>query len=182
MITKIQIKCDACGKTVKKIASEIKRQKDKGRTRFYCNRKCAANTFQNKEHIKKYSEQNFFKVHNQYGLNKIDEFTPFRYHIRNAKRRTNLNKDIDVKFLKDLWDSQQGCCAVTGLKLEHRYLSWMKNQRKSPYQASLDRIDNNKGYIRGNVRFVCLMYNYARNNFSDKETTEFFSRIKQQDV
>lgn len=180
MITKTTIKCDTCGKKVEKLASEIKRQKKKGKNKFYCNKKCVANSIRNKDHIKKYSSKNSFKVNNKYGLTKIDQFTPFRYHIRNAKRRKDLNKEestVDVQFLKCLWDSQNGCCAITGIKLEHRYLSWMKNQQKSPYQASLDRIDNSKGYIKGNVRFVCLMYNYARNTFSDQQVLDFFRKV-----
>lgn len=181
MITTTDIVCSYCGKKSVKKLSEINRQKKKGRSQFYCNRKCASNRLENKIHIKKYSRENFFKRNNNYGLFKIDEFTPFRYHLRNAKRRKNLDKNLDVQFLKELWESQNGRCAITGFKLKHRYLSWTKNEPKNPYQASLDRIDNNQGYIKGNVRFVCLMYNYARNNFSDEQTIEFFSNIKHRD-
>lgn len=176
----IEIICTTCqNKSIKRFY-DIERQKKKGKTKFYCSKKCASNSLENKEHIKKYSKQNCFKKNNKHGLVKIDEFTPFRYHIRNAKRRRDLHKKlpIDVKFLKQLWDSQDGRCAVTGFKLQHKYLSWMKNQQKSPYQASLDRIDNSKGYTKDNVRFVCLMYNYARNNFSDEETIQFFSNYE----
>lgn len=178
----IEITCSVCQNKSKKIYSEIERQKKKGRTKFYCSRKCASSRIENKIHIKKYGKQNFFKKRNKHGLLKIDEFTPFRYHLRNSKRRKNLDKNLDVQFLKELWDSQNGCCAITGFKLEHKYLSWTKNKPKSPYQASLDRIDNSKGYIKSNVRFVCLMYNYARNNFSDEETIQFFRRMKCNDA
>lgn len=44
---------------------------------------------------------------------------------------------------------------------------------KNPYQASLDRIDNNIGYMKGNIRFVSLIYNYAKNNFTDNDVAKF---------
>jgi hypothetical protein len=69
-------------------------------------------------------------------------------------------------------------CAITGLKLVSKVFD--DNQPKSPYQASLDRIDNAKGYTKDNVRFVCLMFNYARNNFTDEETLEFFKKASTQ--
>jgi hypothetical protein len=49
--------------------------------------------------------------------------------------------------------------------------------KKTPYQASIDRIDNNIGYIKGNIRFVSLIYNYARNNFSEDDVVEFCTNV-----
>ena len=43
--------------------------------------------------------------------------------------------------------------------------------------ASLDRIDNSKGYVQGNVRFVSVMFNFARNKFSDEEVIEFAQAV-----
>ncbi len=39
--------------------------------------------------------------------------------------------------------------------------------------ASLDRIDNNLGYIKGNVRYVALIVNYARNSWGDNAVRGF---------
>ena len=43
--------------------------------------------------------------------------------------------------------------------------------------ASIDRIDNDLGYIEGNVRFVSVMYNYARNNFTDEQVLQFAQAV-----
>jgi len=43
--------------------------------------------------------------------------------------------------------------------------------------ASLDRIDNEKGYIKGNVRFVCLGINYMKNRRADSEVFELLDKI-----
>jgi hypothetical protein len=45
-------------------------------------------------------------------------------------------------------------------------------------KASLDRIDSTKGYIKGNVEFVCLAINYAKNKFSKEDTLTFLNEIK----
>ena len=42
-----------------------------------------------------------------------------------------------------------------------------------PEGHTLDRIDNDKGYVKGNVRFVSVIFNFARNNFSDQDVLNF---------
>ena len=38
---------------------------------------------------------------------------------------------------------------------------------KTPFAPSLDRIDSSKGYVRGNVRLVCMAANFALNQWGD---------------
>ena len=45
-------------------------------------------------------------------------------------------------------------------------------------KMSLDRIDSAKGYVKGNVQFVCLGINYAKNRWSDTEMKLFIERIR----
>ena len=45
-------------------------------------------------------------------------------------------------------------------------------------RASLDRIDSSKGYIDGNVEFVCYGINLAKNNFSKSEMLNFINSIR----
>ena len=178
MITKTKIICDSCGKEVEKLAAEIKRQKKKGKKLFYCDLSCAGKI--NCRHLKKYINQNS-EIIKKYCDNRKDEYSPFRYHLNNAKKHSIKNKhtiNIDLEYLKILWDHQQGKCAVTGLHLQIKHIHTKKQRTdKNPYQASLDRIDNNQGYIKGNVRFVCLIFNYARNTFSDREVIEFCKKV-----
>lgn len=49
----------------------------------------------------------------------------------------------------------------------------------SPWNASLDRIDNAKGYIQGNVRFITVMANLARSTFTDEQVLEFCHAVVQ---
>ncbi|NDB59958.1 hypothetical protein EB001_16140, partial [bacterium] len=80
------------------------------------------------------------------------------------------------EYLFQLWETQNGICPFTKQKLELRTHNYTHIENR-PYQASLDRIDNNKGYVKGNVRFVALIFNYARNNFSDEQVLEFCKQV-----
>lgn len=53
-------------------------------------------------------------------------------------------------------------------------IGWME---QDPSNASLDRIDNSKGYIEGNVRFVALMANLARQSFTDEQMIAFCKAV-----
>jgi hypothetical protein len=94
--------------------------------------------------------------------------------IKNSKAKNQIH-DIDLEYIKNLWEEQDGVCPFAKQKLELR--THTSKQKAGPYSASLDRIDNNKGYIRGNIRFVSLIFNYARNTFSDEQVLEFCKQV-----
>ena len=174
MISMIEITCHACGKnTIKKLA-EIKRRKQKGKTKFYCSRSCASK--HSVDHLKKYAGQ--FN-HNLISSNRHDKYSNFRWYIKNViknSKKRNQTYDIDLEYLYILWNKQNGICPFTKQKLElrtHNYTT-IKNR---PYQASLDRIDNSKGYIKGNIRFVALIFNYSKNTFTDEQVLEFCKQV-----
>jgi hypothetical protein len=80
----------------------------------------------------------------------------FMHDIRSGARRKSrtLEVSIDVKFLDDLWASQDGRCAYTGIQL---VMGTAKGNIETT--ASLDRIDSSLGYVEGNVQFVHKMVN-----------------------
>lgn len=85
--------------------------------------------------------------------------------------------DIDLEYLKELWESQRGVCPYTGIKmiLPHNTKEHMRIH--SLKKASLDRIDPSKGYLKNNVEFVCCAINYAKNSFSREQMKEFLLEI-----
>jgi hypothetical protein len=163
------IKCANCGKEIEKKKGEIDRQKRKGRDTFYCSRSCAGSA--SCKHLKDHDP---FPVWKHY-KNKPDEYSLFRSFIRSAKKREFESKklifevDITCEYLKELWEKQNGKCALTNIDL-------ILERNHLPFQASLDRIDCSKGYVQGNVRFICLIANYARNKWDDEAVFEFISR------
>lgn len=96
---------------------------------------------------------------------------------RNAKRRallTGKEIDIDTEFLEELWVKQNGCCAKTGNKfvLETNGLA-----NKSPYNPSVDRIDNTKGYTKDNVQLVTYHYNIAKSTYTEEQLIQLAKDI-----
>lgn len=81
---------------------------------------------------------------------------------RNRSKTKNLDCDIDVDYLNQLWEQQNGICALTGMKMEHTYLNG-----KNPKNVSVDRIDAKIGYIKGNIQLVCGYANFMKSDIDE---------------
>ena len=72
----------------------------------------------------------------------------------NSKSSSKIRKkehSITNDYVINLAETQDDCCAISGLPLTY--------QRNSNWQCSLDRIDDDKGYIKENVRLIALEFN-----------------------
>jgi hypothetical protein len=88
-------------------------------------------------------------------------------NLSNSKKRAtkfNWDCDLDLDYLANLWFKQQGRCALTGVLLDYESGS---SNNKNPYRTSIDRIDNSKGYVRGNVRLLTHWANNAKSTWGD---------------
>ncbi len=83
----------------------------------------------------------------------------------NAKKR-NLEFTITKKYILDVFIGQSKKCAITGVELK---LPVRKEDNKSENLASLDRIDNTKGYVEGNVRWLLWKVNRMKWDMTDDE-------------
>jgi len=162
--------CDNCGIMFKKPQSEINRNLNICR-KNYCTRSCAG--FAN---IKNFGNKSASYDISKHSKNKIDEFTPFKYHYRNWKKRYK-EVEVDLKYLKKIWDEQNGICPFSGIKLIlSSYTKILKDPR---YAASLDRIDSKKEYIVGNIRWVSRSINLLKNDMDDNSLKEFLELISE---
>lgn len=91
--------------------------------------------------------------------------TGFRLMFKAIAASKHLN-NLTCSYLEALWIEQQGKCAYSGIDLELPTKTFKPPRHK---QASVDRIDSSFGYIIGNVQFVSLTMNYAKNKTSDAE-------------
>ena len=97
----------------------------------------------------------------------------------------NIRKEIDIDYewilnrLKEI-----NCkCEVTGIPFSmftERVLSRDMNELgcNALNSASVDRIDNSKGYVKGNVRIVNQFINNGRNTKSVEDVIEMIEWIK----
>jgi len=86
----------------------------------------------------------------------------FHNYKRGAQKR-GLDFLITYEYAAQLFEEQSGKCALSGVDLFIKGVSW-KNRT-----ASLDRIDSSKGYIEGNVQWIHKTINEMKNNQSDEQ-------------
>lgn len=171
MSNTINLTCNYCNTKFEKYIGEYNRQIKNGKKIFYCSRSCSGkgNAKNLGDHLG--NSENLLR-----GYDRTDDYTPFRKYIRRVKKRhreTGKPYNIDVVYLKKIWDKQDGKCAITGVKL------YTKEPIDNPnYAASLDRIDSSKGYIKGNIQFISVTTNQAKNKFPIEVLNEYFDIIK----
>lgn len=88
--------------------------------------------------------------------------------VRKTKNRRNLQFDIDLEFLIDLYNKQSGLCALTNLQM-----STIVGKGKHSTNISIDRIDSNKGYTKDNIQLVCAYVNIMKSDKSIEELKYF---------
>ena len=155
--------CSNCGIEFEKANSEINRNKKLNRPNF-CSRNCVGIN----------NTKNLLNVKNRYDIkkhsnNRGDEYSKFKYHFRNIKKRNHI-VELTIDDLRLQWESQNGVCPFSGIKLE--LSSYTKIKKNPIYSASLDRIDSKMGYIKGNIRWVSRAINWMKNDMDDNYVHE----------
>lgn len=89
---------------------------------------------------------------------------------KRAKIR-NLPVTITATQLDELWDKQEGRCALSSVKMEF--------QRKSLWTVSIDRISSTKGYEDGNVQLVAKFINLGKNVHSNTDVLNILKDIRE---
>lgn len=144
----VDTSCAYCGSCIKRYRTNVKEGKNN-----FCNTSCG----------------NYFHERG------FDTMKVYLSSIKKRARVTKLEFNIDKEYLNHLfYDIQNEKCGVTNIPI---FLIRKINKDTLKNTASLDRIDNSKGYIKGNVRFVCLGINYLKNRRSDEEVFDLLNSI-----
>lgn len=91
--------------------------------------------------------------------------------MRAAAKRRKLEFSISMKEAWDLYEKQDGKCALTGLPIEFGKVYTDGNT------ASLDRIDSKKGYAKSNVQWVHKDVNKMKMDLTQDRLFELCSLI-----
>lgn len=86
-------------------------------------------------------------------------------------RTRGLDCEIDWRYLKDLYERQFGICRLTGIKMV------LSRHKRDLHTCSVDRINNDLGYIEGNLRLVVWQANAAKGEGDDLALIEFCKRV-----
>tara|TARA_R100001143_G_C3351013_1_gene129516 strand:- start:540 stop:1007 length:468 start_codon:yes stop_codon:yes gene_type:complete len=125
-----------------------------------------------KEYYKKYSQRTEFKE--QY-RNFCDYF--FNIAFKSAKRRNKIKLKkpftITKEYIKEIFPKNRTCPVLS--------IEFKSNQGTGRFNsASLDRIDNDKGYEIGNVIWVCQKVNQIKTSATPYEIIkvgEFYKKL-----
>jgi len=171
-MSQIELTCEICGTTFSRAKKEYNRSLKLDR-RMFCSRSCTGKGVKNNLG----DQLGIGRPSNLNSGNRQDEYSPFRYFVKKARERKH-KYDIDVEYLKVLWEIQDGRCALSGLKmvLPKNASVWEKD-KGNPWKPSLDRTDPSVGYMKGNVRFVCNIGNLCKNIWPDDTVYHFCKEV-----
>jgi len=173
----LKLKCK-CGQPFIKELREYNRQIKNGRQKedFYCSLKCSGKYSVGLDYFKKWAVSSENKKHlNGYCNNRLDEFSPYKEHLRRANRRSpNKKTNLTPEYLKEIFEKQNGKCVYSGVDL------LLNDNSNHIFTASLDRIDSNKGYEIGNVQWTSIVMNYAKQSMSHEQTKQFINEVRKQ--
>ena len=85
-------------------------------------------------------------------------------NCKGSAKRRKIEFNLKVEDIAPAVEA--GYCQLTGLPFD---FNPPKGKGFNPYAPSVDRIDNNKGYVAGNVRIVLWAVNSALSESSDEE-------------
>lgn len=88
---------------------------------------------------------------------------------RNRKRNQNLEFNLTSDDVIDVIKRQNKRCVFTGEPL----LFCSSNAEEQSMKASIDRLDNSKGYTKDNIQIVWMIANFARNIFEPEIVYNF---------
>jgi hypothetical protein len=92
--------------------------------------------------------------------------------LLNDCKSRKLEFNLDIDYINYLFQKQNGKCYWFGVDLIPSI------NKKNPNQPSIDRIDNNIGYVKGNVVLSCYSANIGRNEIDHQTWLEFIKDIK----
>jgi hypothetical protein len=167
-----------CGKEFTKNLSEFNRSQKLGRLHF-CSLSCHAKyRGLGTSLVPVIRKTSHFK-----DIIRVDDFSPFRYHLKIMKKSAKRRKHecvVTLADLKALWEKQKGICPYTGWNLVN--LASTTECETTPitiYRASVDRIDSSKGYTCDNIQFIAVIANFAKNVFTEQDLINFCRDVYQ---
>lgn len=96
-----------------------------------------------------------------------------RFHgLKDRARKKDIQCNIDLQYLHELWNTQKGLCALSGIPMTYYF-----DSGRVPTNVSVDRINSNLGYIKGNLQLVCMAVNQMKSDLTIEQLKYFRKSI-----
>jgi hypothetical protein len=92
--------------------------------------------------------------------------------LKSDAKKRNLEFSISIEEIWELFIEQKRKCALSGVELT---FGTGKFDRSA--NASLDRIDSSKGYIKGNIHWVDKRINFMKQQFNVNEFRDLCKKV-----
>lgn len=175
----IKLNCTECNIEFQKTIGNYNRA-EKLKHKHFCNRSCRTIYMNKNLNETQKTKRNYIIVNRRFDI--TDEYSPFKTFINRTRQSDTIKRygisDLDVKYLKNLWNFQKGRCGYTGVLMILPKSTGEYDRVHSVKKLSLDRIDSSKGYLKGNVHFVCIGMNLAKRNLPHNEMLSLIQDIK----
>jgi hypothetical protein len=91
-------------------------------------------------------------------------------HAKRVCKKKNIKFDIDLNFLEQLWDEQNGRCALTGVRMSY--------QNGDLLSVRLNLIEEEEGYTKDNVQLICDGANRLKKSGTNVDVIRFLQEVK----
>jgi hypothetical protein len=107
------------------------------------------------------------------GKQDFDRIILERFHgLKDRAKRSGLEVNITLDDLKNLWNKQEGKCAISGIQMTYIF-----GKGRVPTNISVDRINSLEGYTKTNIQLVCMAVNQMKSDLSITELVYFCEHI-----
>lgn len=93
-------------------------------------------------------------------------FLALRYRSKSDKL------DFDTQYLQELWNKQEGKCALSGIAM-----TFLRYTGRISTNVSVDRIDSQYDYRKNNIQLVCMAVNQMKNDLIFNDFLYFCENI-----
>ena len=148
-----------------RLSHQDKLKEDKRRYYLEHKEKCL---WQSKESAKRRKRENPERFRNL-ALARLKKYhkTPKGIYKLLKRRSKNNPQIISQKDFIEWYEKQEKYCYYC--EIPERLVGYIKN-KNGRQRLSIDRIDNDKGYIKGNLCLACFSCNCVKNTIFDAET------------
>jgi hypothetical protein len=97
---------------------------------------------------------------------------PISWFDEKRRKAISRNKefDITIEYLWSIYLKQNKVCALSGVPLDF-------NRESNIGMVSIDRINNDKGYVKRNIQLVDKRVNFMKYIYTQKEFIEMCKRV-----
>lgn len=94
------------------------------------------------------------------------------YGARQRSKDNNIEIDITVDYLLELWNLQNGKCSISKIDMTYEVHSGRIHTN-----VSIDRKDPEIGYLKTNIQLVCMAVNQMKSDMTNDDLLYFCKEI-----